>query len=97
MTTETDWKKRADLRSEWESFQNSEAFQKGVDVLLNFATPFVHPGESAHNLSVRQAYQAGFHACLHLLTRLPVLHTKDSTSVVLREWDWIGAEQPTDT
>lgn len=97
MITETEWKRRTDLRAEWEAFQNSEAFKSGVEVLRNFATPFVHPGESAHNLAVRQSYQAGYHACLHLLTKLPVLHTKDSTGVVLREWDWVGTEQTTDT
>lgn len=95
MIAESEWKRRADLRNQWADFQKTEAFASGVDVLRNYATPFVQPGESLNNMATRQAYQAGFAACLHLLNNISTLHTKGATDKTLREWDWI--EKTTDS
>jgi len=96
MTTEHDWKRRADLRDEWAKFQQTTAFKEGVEVLRGFATPIVIPGETIDRMAVRQAYQSGFHACIHLLTRIHQLHTKGGSDEVLREWDWVDSKREPD-
>ncbi len=97
MIDEHEWKRRADLRQRWAEFQQSPAYKEGVEVLRGFATPFVSPGENLNNLAVRQSYQAGFHACLHLLDRISQLHTKGGADEVLREWDWVNSKTDQET
>lgn len=88
MTKLEEWQKDENARSRWATFIATEEFKRGVAVLETQAVPFIRTGEDPQVSAQRQAYQAGFHAALHLFSNLPEVHYKKNQEI-LPEWDHI--------
>ena len=82
------WKDDAAARGAWHDFILSPEFDRGVRVLEAHAVPVVVMGENIEQTAKRQSYQAGFHAALRLIRRLPTLHHK-KVQEQLPEWEYI--------
>tara|TARA_Y100000401_G_scaffold102392_1_gene92681 strand:- start:3657 stop:3944 length:288 start_codon:yes stop_codon:yes gene_type:complete len=82
------WKDDAAARNEWHNFILTPEFERGMRVLEAHAVPVVVMGEDIEQTAKRQSYQAGFHAALRLIKRLPTLHHK-KVQEQLPEWDYI--------
>lgn len=87
--TETQWKRRDDLKAAWKAFIQTEAFEAAISILKDRGTPFLNPAESLENLAKRQAYLAGFNDCIKMLQIIPELTTKESHDAMLHEWSWV--------
>lgn len=82
------WRARDDLRDRWEAFIKDEAFITGHAVLASFNEPKVFNGghEPLEAMALRQAYHAGYAACLHRLLNLPDLHKQSHKGDHVVEW-----------
>lgn len=85
----TEWRKRPDLRAQWQEFVGSDAFQLALNVVRSMNTPFIIPGENPTVSAQRQAYQAGFHAALYAMEHAADLHKQDVQSEIKPEWEHI--------
>jgi hypothetical protein len=88
MTTLDEWSKDEAARSRWATFIATEEFRRGVSVMETQAVPFIRVGEEVGVSAQRQAYQAGFHAAIHLFKNLHEVHYKKNQEI-LPEWDYV--------
>lgn len=85
------WRQDSHSRYEWQKFVDTPEFEKGIQVLEAQAMPIVVMGESLEQTAKRQSFQAGFHAAVALMQKLPEIHYK-KVQEQLPEWDHIDIE-----
>lgn len=84
-----DWKRDGAARAKWDDFLRSPEGRAGIAVLLDINRPIVVMGESLHSTALRQAYQAGFDACIRTLERISSIQTVATQKEVLPDWEHI--------
>tara|TARA_R100001129_G_scaffold23045_1_gene14624 strand:- start:352 stop:642 length:291 start_codon:yes stop_codon:yes gene_type:complete len=82
------WKGDEGSRSVWQDFIMTPEFERGMRVLESHAVPVVVMEESVEQTAKRQSFQAGFHAALRLVRKIPTVHYK-KVQEQLPEWDYI--------
>jgi len=91
----TEWKNKAHLRDMWAAFLEEEACVEGLKLLEEYNKPLLILNENPYQTAQRQAYQAGYEACLARLRRLPQLHGFAQRETDVTEWDvTAGQETP---
>ena len=85
------WRRDEFSRSKWREFISTPEFETGAKVLEAQATPIIVMGESTAQTAKRQSFQAGFHAAVALMHKLPDIHYK-KVQEQLPEWDHIQIE-----
>jgi hypothetical protein len=86
------WQRDEGARAAWDIFIDSPEFERGLAALEAHAIPSIVMEESLEMTAKRQSFQAGFHAALHLIKRLPNLHYKQ-VQEQLPEWEHIQPEE----
>jgi len=82
------WQRDEGARAAWGVFISTSEFERGVAALEAHAVPVIVMGEDIEQTAKRQSFQAGFHAALHLMKRLPDLHYKQ-VQEQMPEWDYV--------
>lgn len=82
------WKGDEGSRARWQDFILTPEFERGMRVLEAHAVPVVVMGEDLEQTAKRQSFQAGFHAALRLVRRIPTVHYK-KVQEQMPEWDHI--------
>jgi|TARA_R100001509_G_scaffold71709_1_gene40041 hypothetical protein len=85
------WRRDSNARYKWQEFLSTPEFEQGIKVLESQAVPVVIMGESLEQTAKRQSFQAGFHAAIALVQKLPEIHYK-KVQEQLPEWDHINTE-----
>tara|TARA_R110002020_G_scaffold105974_2_gene246954 strand:- start:5389 stop:5676 length:288 start_codon:yes stop_codon:yes gene_type:complete len=86
------WRRDEHSRFKWNEFISTPEFDSGIKVLEAQAVPIVVIGESMEQTAKRQSFQAGFHAAIALMHKLPAIHYK-KVQEQLPEWDHIQVEE----
>ena len=85
------WRRDDHSRFKWKEFISTPEFETGIKVLEAQAVPIVVMGESMEQTAKRQSFQAGFHAAISMMYKLPEIHYK-KVQEQLPEWDHIQVE-----